>query len=286
MTPEILKEIHKNVNLAISGGFDQISCACCDKFHSKKESKKQSLKKVDRIITALQTRCKHGGDLHPELEKQYSVNHPLLVDILLSPRGYIKEGEVSWLQICLPCYKSLKKKNNVKPPKFAIANGYAIGVLPESITRVATPIEYRLVSPCTLSAMRIVVTPGPHGTLKGHCILYDNGVISAASKLPQLFNELDQENVGNFHVVFASSLEDRKRLLSLNKQMVKYPTLLCLLDTFRAWNPTVFGPTNIDQERIEHYHEGLPNDMILVADYDSYVGQEKESEGPATTRVL
>ena len=49
---------------------------------------------------------------------------------------------------CEDCYKVLcDKKRRPTPPKFAISNGFAIGHLPEDISKNVTPLVNNLVAP-------------------------------------------------------------------------------------------------------------------------------------------
>ena len=74
---------------------------------------------------------KYGETLHPILVKQYQVDD--IERLLLSPRSY-RDGDT--FECCSACFSSLKPsqaKDNKKPPKHAIANGFAIGHIPEVI---------------------------------------------------------------------------------------------------------------------------------------------------------
>ena len=64
---------------------------------------------------------------------QYRVEDPDLQDLLLSPRAQ-RSSDGNYYQCCCPCYNSLtkgKKEEGRNPPKFAIANGFAIGHIPK-----------------------------------------------------------------------------------------------------------------------------------------------------------
>lgn len=291
MSKEDLEDLHKATATEFSIEMNQLACAVCDRFHSHKITNKIQIHKSNKIIVSIQKRCVQIEELHDDLVRQYSIPSPLFEGLLLSPRGHVLSPDKSleFLHVCQECHNSLKKKTknvgNVKPPKFAICNGFAIGILPDEIWNNATHVHYRLVSQTTLNAMRVVISAGPHATLKGHCILYDNGLTSPAEKLPRLFNCMGLENVGDFHVVYASNLADRDRLLSLNSQLASYPMLVKLLDIYRDWNPEQYGNIVIDQDNLNVYRTGIPDEMVLVADYDAYVKQGKFSQGPATTHV-
>jgi hypothetical protein len=70
--------------------------------------------------------------LKPELVSQYQVEDFDLKDLLLSPRAQ-RSSSGSHYQCCCSCYNSLtkgKKEEGRNPPKFSIANGFAIGHIP------------------------------------------------------------------------------------------------------------------------------------------------------------
>ncbi len=73
----------------------------------------------------------YGAKLHPLLVKQYQVEG--CPGLLLSPRSYRIENN---FETCSSCFSSLRPcmaKGNKKPPKHAIANGFAIGHIPETL---------------------------------------------------------------------------------------------------------------------------------------------------------
>jgi hypothetical protein len=75
--------------------------------------------------------------LNPILVNQYQVENQDLKHLLLSPRA--KFSNDTGYTCCNSCYTSLcgaKKKEVKSPPKKAIANGFAIGHVPEKLTIV------------------------------------------------------------------------------------------------------------------------------------------------------
>ena len=88
-----------------------------------------------------------GDPLLPEkLRKEYYVGDTFekCKDLLLSPRGVSRGGNGIKLSICSTCFSSLWEQRFSGPPKFSIANGFAIGQLPEKL-RGATVTELALV---------------------------------------------------------------------------------------------------------------------------------------------
>jgi hypothetical protein len=81
------------------------------------------------------------------LKLQYSVDCPQLSDLLLSPRAR-RDNEQNAFMCCQKCYEELSEcKRKRHPPKYAISNGFAIGYIPEDISRGVTPIVNNLVAP-------------------------------------------------------------------------------------------------------------------------------------------
>ena len=78
-----------------------------------------------------------GVPLHPELVRQYQVADDDLKHLLLSPRSRLHHNGY---ECCESCYRSLavtkKESTEYNHPKYAIANGFAIGHIPLMISFV------------------------------------------------------------------------------------------------------------------------------------------------------
>ena len=75
--------------------------------------------------------------LNRDLVEQYQVVDPDLHGLLLSPRAYKRHYSDEY-HCCVSCYNSIvrgNKEERSSPPKFAIANGFAIGYIPREIKR-------------------------------------------------------------------------------------------------------------------------------------------------------
>lgn len=172
-------------------------------------------------------------EYHVDLLSQYSIDHRLLSSIFLSPRGF--NSEANTIAICNQCSSAMRKKSAKDvPPKFAIANGFAVGLLPQHLWDKCTPVHFRVTAKKTLAASRLVISGGPHGHLNGHVSIFDNKMSTAAEKLPRLFNGNYPEEL---YVVFAGSNADRAKLLALRRNLCDSETCLQLLDTYRSRRP-------------------------------------------------
>jgi hypothetical protein len=111
--------------------------------------------------------------LHKDLRALYNVavyfpEDKRFEDVLLSPRGVyastsptvdvvsqsdknvFANHESYQLRMCKACYRHTSDQHNIAPPKFAVANGLAIGWLPEYLQDL-TIGEIKMVSSCFTS---------------------------------------------------------------------------------------------------------------------------------------
>ncbi|KAG6947380.1 hypothetical protein JG688_00015579, partial [Phytophthora aleatoria] len=90
---------------------------------------------------------------------------------LLSRSGItIQRGTVK-LQLCHSCYLSLMSKRLTSPPKFAIANGLYIGVLPSRF-HDTTVTENSLLNLAQATQFVSVVRGGRHSTIRAHAYYF------------------------------------------------------------------------------------------------------------------
>jgi len=106
------------------------------------------------------------------LREQYLLDMPAYADLLLSPRAHQRDGK---LMSCLTCYKNIMNENIVKPPRFAISNGWAIGQLPSSFD----PENIGEVLAALLARVRIFgnvfsYSGGAHKAISGHHTFFTN----------------------------------------------------------------------------------------------------------------
>ena len=72
-----------------------------------------------------------GVHMHRELVKQYQVDDCDLKHLLLSPRARVDQKGYECCEMCFGSLQCSRNKDQDKPPKFAIANGFAIGHVPD-----------------------------------------------------------------------------------------------------------------------------------------------------------
>jgi hypothetical protein len=154
-------------------------CVCCDRFICGTDElhwikKTTLLQQKSRLILP---------NLKNQLQSCYTVLDPELQGLLLSPRArFTRNGEYL---CCSQCYKSLTNdKLNSNPPKFAIANNFAIGVLPSSLSDSLTEVTSPLLSPVRPYAYVLSYSGGAHKAISGSF---------------SFFNQSVEKNVGALH---------------------------------------------------------------------------------------
>jgi hypothetical protein len=112
-------------------------CVVCDRLiigmeEVKRISKQQLTENADRLNVS-QYEEHFSISLKQDLVVQYQVEDYDLKDLLLSPRAQ-RSIDKKHYQCCSSCYNCLvkgKKEEGRNPPKFSIANGFAIGHIPK-----------------------------------------------------------------------------------------------------------------------------------------------------------
>ena len=118
-------------------------CVVCDRLIIGMEivksiSKEQLTASAERLSVASYEEH-YCISLKPSLVQQYQVDDDDLKDLLLSPRAYHTKDNLNYT-CCAPCFNSITRSDNngenstSNPPKHAIANGFAIGHIPRTIS--------------------------------------------------------------------------------------------------------------------------------------------------------
>jgi len=105
-------------------------------------------------------------NINSELQKCYQVSDPVLHELLLSPRArFKKNGEYL---CCTQCERALQyDRLDKNPPKYAIANNFAIGTLPQQLSGLLTDVTSPLLSPVRPFAYMMSYSGGAHKTIIG-----------------------------------------------------------------------------------------------------------------------
>jgi hypothetical protein len=114
-------------------------------------------------------------DLNPNLQQCYKVADHNLDGLLLSPRARVKvTGEYL---CCSQCYRALKvDKMDKNPPKFVIANNFAIGSLPHYLSNLLTDVTSPLLSPIRLFVFVMLYYGGAHKSITGSYSFFNQDV--------------------------------------------------------------------------------------------------------------
>lgn len=182
-----IKMLHRTKDKEKPSSHQMPVCVCCDNFIIGTERvhrmKKKSLEKYKPALGVRSYEEFHNERMHPVLVQQYTVRG--LPGMLLSPRANRNKKGYT---MCSSCYTSLNKKSlsSKDPPKFSIANGFAIGSFPKIIpvatgrrrgAHRAVDIENEadvsevmrtLISPVRPYGYVMAYTGGMHAKIKGH----------------------------------------------------------------------------------------------------------------------
>ncbi|ETI45556.1 hypothetical protein L917_09535 [Phytophthora nicotianae] len=129
---------------------------------------------------------KFPANLPPGLMERYELTDisSQLHGILLSRTGVTIEGEKVILHLCNACYASFANKKLSSPPKFAIANGLHIGVLPTQFDE-PTMTENAMLNLAQPTQFVTVVRGGRHSPLRSHVYFFRATPTPPAQLLPE-----------------------------------------------------------------------------------------------------
>ena len=143
---KFLKNLQKSTYSEKTNVHKAFICVVCDNFIIGKEKVCWStmilLLKNEERLSIRKYQEQFQCILPITLRKQYLISNILLKNMLLSPRASLdtsenKDGErENRYSCCESCYRSLQGKGK-SPPKFSIANGFAIGHLPAEFNDIS-----------------------------------------------------------------------------------------------------------------------------------------------------
>ncbi|CAB9528286.1 expressed unknown protein [Seminavis robusta] len=266
-----MSEITKELNQAIDSvlHFDEVTktasgkvCVICDRLLKRKETRKIGL------TTFLKKTKFFKGDnsLPPSLRAGYRFTVPnnaeanaTLSGCLLSPRSKVVFGGKTanrrrspHVLCCKDCGPGLtnKKLQSGELPRFAIANGMAIGTAPPCLKRL-NEIELALLSQARFRGHLFAVWGGSHRSIKGWHSFYEVDPAHTTSVLQAVKQFTDSNNIA---VVLSGPFtpEQRERVLKKMHVNVEWVTeaFHWLKENNRLYHdlelPTIANPTVID----------------------------------------
>lgn len=197
-----------------------------------------------------------GGALPEGLKAFYSV--PGLDDLLLSPRGFRETDDGGRYVICHSCNDILRKH---RLPRFAIANGFAVGGLPDNLQDLRL-IEVLL---CSLVHTRVhLVTVDGIGckVMKGHAVSLA-GDISKTQQLILPRSLVDMQAA--LRVVVVGATTPRENIDFRHYQEARPAKVRDLLNFFLCNNP-LYVDVTVDETLVDNASQVLDGVLTSVND--------------------
>ena len=172
-------------------------------------------------------------DLNPNLQQCYKVDDHELDGLLLSPRARVKiTGEYL---CCSQCNKALKiDKMDKNPPKFAIANNFAIGSLPQYLSNLLTDVTSPLLSPIRPFVYVMSYYGGAHKSITGSYSFFNQDVEKNIGTLNYHANTTSSMNV---YVVMSGNFTPNQRQIIKSRCQVDIGHFQRIYTWLRENNP-------------------------------------------------
>ena len=134
--------------------------------------------------------------------------------------------------LCRTCHKSVRGTGGKpRPPRFAIANGFYVGALPEHLLD-STWLELRLMSMVTPLMSVKVVRGGANRVIRSHVSLYDARPSSLVTLLPRVLADTND----TFMVIMSGLMTPAQDLAVRRSHRVRSARLTELYEFFTAHN--------------------------------------------------
>jgi len=187
-----------------------------------------------RLLARVLRRWALPRDMPSELRSQYDCSEvpgiEELASVGLSPRGVRRDGPRVLLTLCRMCLRSRSRPAHI-PPRFAIANKFSIGLLPDDLLD-STCLEMRLMCMVTVCMSVGVVRGGANRVLRSHVGVFDARPATIVTQLPRVLEDSAQ----TFMVILAGLLSSAKELAVLRAHRVRGQRLRQLFEFFTSLN--------------------------------------------------
>ncbi|ETP12964.1 hypothetical protein F441_11766 [Phytophthora nicotianae CJ01A1] len=207
-------------------------CCVCDCHHVVSEITEKLLSRSPALLRSMQKRLKPPANLPSRLLRFYSVASvsKKLKGLLLSRSGITIHQGIVKLQVCNSCYFSLMNRRATSPPKFAIANGLYIGVLPSRFhdTTVTENSMLNLAQPTQFVS---VVRGGRHSTIRAHSYYFRANPAPPARLLPEKV-----ASKGIIGVSMVGAMTERQKAETAKRYAVRVTRLRDQYGWYRANN--------------------------------------------------
>ncbi|ETM46468.1 hypothetical protein L914_08643 [Phytophthora nicotianae] len=249
-----LKQIQQECIRRLSNAcLQEFVCCVCDCWHPVADILQKTVRASPQLLKAMAKRLKSPQGLHEELLMCYDVSSqiPALKGALLSPMGINNGGRE--LYVCKPCFNSLMNKKLRSPPKFAIANGLYIGLLPEEYMDT-NATEHAMLGLAQSTRMLTVVRGGNHSAIRAHAYYFRAVPSTPASLLPR-----EVISDGTIGVTMIGSMTPQQKAATFKQYNVRVPRLISLLE----WNEPERA-----QAAIAKQHVIVRRSSAIMSDFD------------------
>lgn len=156
--------------------------------------------------------------------------------MLLSPRSIQRASSNQSSSSTYSCYESCckalcNKRKNKPPPKFSIANGWAIGHLTTDISFNINEVKIMVVSVTRPHTYVVSFSGGQHKTIKGSCTFFNQNVSNMESVIKQTTAVGGNNNV---YVVLCRRFTPDQRTLVRKRCLVNYSHYTALLNWLKT----------------------------------------------------
>ena len=213
---------------------NESACSVCDALHLKQDCVVIDVDTIDDVLMRhMRQRLKCRDGLNEVLKQQYDVSRfaTSLSGMLLSMRGVKQENGKTFLRMCKPCLHSLKRSSRSNsPPKFAIANGLFMGLLPQGFADT-TSIEHamtNLAQPCHFIS---VTRGGSKRILKSHA-----SACRAFAAPPATFLPVQVQNQDIVKVVIVGAMTPNQVAAIKKRHEVRLQRLQQLCEWYKRHN--------------------------------------------------
>ena len=172
--------------------------------------------------------------LDDQLKQCYQVIDPDLHHLVLSPRARVKKNG-DYL-CCSQCERALRNDRLDKnPPKFAIANNFAIGSLPKNLLSLVTDVTSPLLSPVRPFAYILSYSGGAHKVITGSFSFFNQSI---EKNIGALNFHRQSTNSNNVYVVISGNFTPNQRQIIRTRCTVDVSQFNEIYTWLRGHNPT------------------------------------------------
>ena len=237
----------------LSKGMSESTCCVCDAFVLKIDMKSFKLNDPGLPLSQMQHRLKSPPNIPDALRQQYLVDCPQLESMVLSPRGCTCESGEWIVNMCTICLVSLLKKSREnKPPKFAICNGFMIGLLPYDLFENTTWVEKEL---CRLVQCQVDVKHlqgGAQRAIRSHGLTYLHEPAPPVNLLPRKL-----ESLHDFKIVMSGPFTPQQKVALKHQHLCRKKEVHSLLE-YALQNNFLYKDKRVDMARINEEHANFP----------------------------